>query len=131
VTGTSPTTATSAPSFRLGYRPGLDGIRALGIVLVVIFHSLTILTDRSGTPGWRPFRGGSIGVDVFFTLSGFLITSLLLEEWRAHQSISVRRFYARRALRMRRLAGQPQSALGHECPPGCSSRRVATGELWP
>jgi peptidoglycan/LPS O-acetylase OafA/YrhL len=89
-----------AAQFRLGYRPALDGIRAIGILLVVIFHTLTFLVDWYGIRGWHLFRGGSIGVDIFFTLSGFLITSLLLQEWREHRSISFGRFYARRALRL-------------------------------
>src|SRR5215207_2414801 len=73
---------------RLGYRPELDGIRGVAILLVVLVH----LRD------WP--RGGFLGVDVFFTLSGFLITTLLLEEWRARGSISLRHFYARRSLRL-------------------------------
>jgi peptidoglycan/LPS O-acetylase OafA/YrhL len=73
---------------RLGYRPELDGIRGAAILLVILVH----LHD------WP--RGGFIGVDVFFTLSGFLITTLLLEEWNARGAISLRHFYARRALRL-------------------------------
>src|SRR5215207_9179567 len=73
---------------RLGYRPELDGIRGVAILLVILVH----LRD------WP--RGGFLGVDVFFTLSGFLITTLLLEEWQARGTISLRHFYARRALRL-------------------------------
>jgi peptidoglycan/LPS O-acetylase OafA/YrhL len=73
---------------RLGYRPELDGIRGVAILLVILVH----LRD------WP--RGGFLGVDVFFTLSGFLITTLLLEEWAARDAISLRHFYARRALRL-------------------------------
>jgi peptidoglycan/LPS O-acetylase OafA/YrhL len=73
---------------RLGYRPELDGIRGAAILLVMLVH----LHD------WP--RGGFIGVDVFFTLSGFLITTLLLEEWHARGTISLRHFYARRSLRL-------------------------------
>jgi peptidoglycan/LPS O-acetylase OafA/YrhL len=53
--------------FRLGYRPALDGVRAIAIVGVMAFHA-----------GWPVGRGGYLGVDVFFALSGFLITALLL-----------------------------------------------------
>jgi peptidoglycan/LPS O-acetylase OafA/YrhL len=79
----------SVESFRLGYRPALDGLRAIAALMVMSFHF-----HVPGCPG------GFLGVDVFFVLSGFLITSLLLEEWRARRSISLPRFYARRALRL-------------------------------
>ncbi len=72
----------------LGYRPELDGIRGVAILLVMAIH----------LHNWP--RGGFLGVDVFFTLSGFLITTLLLEEWNARGAISLRAFYARRALRL-------------------------------
>jgi peptidoglycan/LPS O-acetylase OafA/YrhL len=84
--------------FRLGYRPGLDGIRGLGIALVVVFHTLTFLVYGPTYSGIG--QGSFLGVDMFFVLSGFLITSLLLQEWREHTSISLPRFYARRALRL-------------------------------
>jgi peptidoglycan/LPS O-acetylase OafA/YrhL len=73
---------------RLGYRPELDGLRGVAILLVLLIHTL-------GQP-----RGGLLGVDVFFTLSGFLITTLLLEEWRARASISLGQFYLRRFFRL-------------------------------
>ena len=80
-------TATSAAS-RLGYRPELDGLRGVAVILVVLLH----------LRGWPP--GGFLGVDVFFTLSGFLITTLLFEEWRANDRVSLRDFYVRRSLRL-------------------------------
>jgi peptidoglycan/LPS O-acetylase OafA/YrhL len=73
---------------RLGYRPELDGLRGVAILLVLFFH-VTL---------WP--RGGVLGVDIFFTLSGFLITTLLLEEWQAQGSISLRNFYLRRYFRL-------------------------------
>jgi peptidoglycan/LPS O-acetylase OafA/YrhL len=73
----------------LGYRPSLDGLRAFAVLVVMAHHAYV--------PG---FRGGAIGVDVFFVLSGFLITSLLLEEWQKSSDISLRRFYLRRVLRL-------------------------------
>lgn len=73
---------------RLGYQPRLDGLRAVAIVLVIGIH-------LSGEP-----PGGYMGVDLFFVLSGFLITTLLLEERQIHGSVSLSRFYARRALRL-------------------------------
>lgn len=75
--------------FNLFYVPELDGIRGIAILLVMLFHI--------GTP---IFKGGFIGVDVFFVLSGFLITSLLLKEYDNHQKIALKNFYVRRALRL-------------------------------
>jgi len=72
---------------RFGYIPALDGLRAVAILMVVAYHL-----------GW--LRGGFLGVDVFFALSGFLITSVLLQEWDATTSIDLRRFYGRRLLRL-------------------------------
>lgn len=74
---------------RLRYQPALDGMRAIAALAVVGFHLRL--------PG---FWGGGLGVDMFFTLSGFLITSILLAELDARGRISFRTFYARRALRL-------------------------------
>jgi len=79
---------------RLGYQPSLDGLRAAAIALVIAAH----YGGARVTAGL--LKGGFHGVDLFFVLSGFLITVLLLEEWRGHGSISLSRFYARRALRL-------------------------------
>lgn len=78
-----------AGRFRLGYRPELDGLRGVAILAVFAHH----LFNR-----WLP--GGFLGVDVFFVLSGFLITYLLVDEWERRGSISLKNFYARRALRL-------------------------------
>ena len=68
--------------------PALDGLRAVAVLAVVVFHL-----------GLLP--GGYLGVDVFFVLSGFLITSLLISEWdKRNGRISFRDFYARRILRL-------------------------------
>jgi peptidoglycan/LPS O-acetylase OafA/YrhL len=72
----------------LGYRPALDGIRAIAILAVLAFHSGT------------PLVGGFIGVDIFFVLSGFLITTLLLQEWSRTHTIRLGNFYLRRARRL-------------------------------
>jgi peptidoglycan/LPS O-acetylase OafA/YrhL len=58
---------------------------------------LLVLAVHNGVPF---MQGAGIGVDGFFVLSGFLITCLLLQEWQEHGSISLRRFYIRRALRL-------------------------------
>ena len=79
--------------FRLGYRPSLDGLRAVAILSVLAVHTIHVY-------GWPLLKGGSLGVDVFFVLSGFLITSLLLEEWSGDGQINLRNFYLRRALRL-------------------------------
>lgn len=70
------------------YNPALDGIRALSILVVVLFHC--------EVPG---VSGGFVGLDIFFVLSGYLITSLLATEHR-NGGIEIGRFYARRALRL-------------------------------
>jgi peptidoglycan/LPS O-acetylase OafA/YrhL len=80
--------------FRLGYRPGLDGLRGCAILMVVCGHAW--LPDIRAVSSMALF----IGVDLFFVLSGFLISSLLLEEWSDFGRISLKRFYARRALRL-------------------------------
>jgi peptidoglycan/LPS O-acetylase OafA/YrhL len=74
----------------LTYLPALDGLRAFAILTVMLNHLKT-----------KPlFPGGNIGVDLFFVLSGFLITALLVQEWAGAGSISLKRFYLRRALRL-------------------------------
>jgi peptidoglycan/LPS O-acetylase OafA/YrhL len=83
-------TAGATPgSFTLGHRRSLDGIRGLAIILVVLSHAAP-----------RALGGGFVGVDLFFVLSGFLISSLLLEENGEAGRVSLKAFYARRALRL-------------------------------
>jgi peptidoglycan/LPS O-acetylase OafA/YrhL len=76
-----------------GYRPDIDGLRAVSILLVVGFHA-----------GLGIFAGGYVGVDVFFVLSGYLITGLLVAEYRRANRISLLDFYARRVRRLLPLA---------------------------
>ena len=73
----------------MGYLPGLDGVRALAVIGVLLYHA-----DLS----WIP--GGFLGVDVFFVLSGFLITSLILEEFDRSGRVDFRKFYLGRARRL-------------------------------
>jgi peptidoglycan/LPS O-acetylase OafA/YrhL len=68
---------------------GLDGIRAVAVIGVLGFHAGV---------GW--FGGGLLGVDIFFVLSGYLITSLLVEEWTGSGTVAFLRFYERRARRL-------------------------------
>lgn len=74
---------------RLAYIPSLDGVRALAVLGVMVFH------------GGIPFLpAGFLGVDAFFVLSGFLITTLLLTEWHRTAMLRLREFWARRARRL-------------------------------
>ena len=73
----------------LGYRPSLDGLRAVAVLAVMSWHYVV--------PG---VKGGFLGVDIFFVLSGFLITRLLIEEWELTARIHLGRFYLRRMLRL-------------------------------
>lgn len=81
------------------YLPALDGLRAVSIGLVLIGHVLTLypISQRAMDVG---FVLGRTGVSVFFVISGYLITGLLLREEEKRGQISLRRFYARRALRI-------------------------------
>jgi peptidoglycan/LPS O-acetylase OafA/YrhL len=77
---------------RFQYIPALDGLRAVAIILVMIAH----YDVTGGLLG----GGGLVGVDLFFVLSGYLITSILLSEWTETKQISLRQFYLRRVLRI-------------------------------
>jgi peptidoglycan/LPS O-acetylase OafA/YrhL len=72
-----------------GFRPDLEGLRAIAVTLVLLYHA--------AVPG---FGGGYVGVDVFFVLSGFLISGLLLRELESTGTISLAGFYARRLRRL-------------------------------
>jgi peptidoglycan/LPS O-acetylase OafA/YrhL len=73
----------------MGRWPALDGVRGLAIILVMVEHTHL-----------APFHGGGLGVDLFFVLSGFLISGLLLAEFQRSGGLDIRRFYYRRALRL-------------------------------
>jgi peptidoglycan/LPS O-acetylase OafA/YrhL len=70
-----------------GYEPSLDGVRAIAVFLVMAQHLGYV-------------HAGGLGVDIFFVLSGYLITAILISEFAATDGISLRKFYARRALRI-------------------------------
>ena len=69
--------------------PGLDGLRALAVIAVLLYHAGL---------AWIP--GGFLGVEVFFVLSGYLITALLLAEWRTKGAVDLKNFWLRRARRL-------------------------------
>jgi len=77
-----------SPRTALSYRPDVDGLRALAVLAVVLFHYRV--------PG---FSGGFVGVDIFFVISGYLITGLIVKET-AENRFSLRRFYERRVRRI-------------------------------
>jgi len=79
----------SASSENRQYRPDIDGLRAIAIISVIAYHA-----------GFSGFSGGFVGVDIFFVISGFLITSLLFKEAAATGRINLGAFYARRVRRL-------------------------------
>ena len=84
-----PTPATAEPRAGLAYRPDIEGLRAIAVIIVVACHA--------GVPA---FGGGFTGVDIFFVLSGYLISGLLLKEIDATGKIAFLDFYARRLKRL-------------------------------
>jgi peptidoglycan/LPS O-acetylase OafA/YrhL len=74
---------------RVPYLPGLDGMRALAVIAVMVYHA---------NSDWLP--GGFLGVEMFFVISGYLITLLLISERERTYRISLRQFWARRARRL-------------------------------
>ena len=84
----TPQSMTFAKGKALDYRPEIDGLRALAVIPVILYHA-----------GFDAFRGGFVGVDVFFVISGYLITTLILGEQRAG-TFTIAGFYERRARRI-------------------------------
>lgn len=70
------------------YRPEIDGLRAIAVIPVILFHA-----------GFELFSGGFIGVDVFFVISGYLITTIIISEME-RGCFSLKKFYERRARRI-------------------------------
>jgi len=79
---------------KLAYRPEIDGIRAIAVGSVVLYHSQLKIFD------YQIFKGGFIGVDIFFVISGYLITSIILKELISKGSFSLKYFYERRIRRI-------------------------------
>ena len=72
---------------KLTYRPEIDGLRAIAVFAVILYHAeISIL-------GYKPWGGGFIGVDIFFVISGYLITSIILKELVSTGSFSFKNFY--------------------------------------
>lgn len=86
---TSVTVQSVPQNTSVSYLPGLNGLRAIAVFAVLLYHADT---------HWLP--GGFLGVDVFFVISGYLITVLLLAEWQRHGRIDLRAFWLRRARRL-------------------------------
>ena len=86
----APPVAAPAPKrSRFGPIGSLDGLRAIAVLIVVVSHA-----------GYGDVIPGGLGVTIFFFLSGYLITTLLLDEWDRHGAITVKHFYGRRAFRL-------------------------------
>ena len=79
---------------KINYRPEIDGLRAVAVIAVIFYHAqINIL-------GYQPFKGGFIGVDIFFVISGYLITSIILKELITTGTFSFLNFYQRRIRRI-------------------------------
>ena len=76
------------------YRPEIDGLRAIAVVVVILYHAQIKIF------GYQPFKGGFIGVDIFFVISGYLITSIILQELVTTGTFSFKHFYERRIRRI-------------------------------
>ncbi len=85
----------SLPRRTMGYLPALDGLRAVSVAAVILYHAHAL-----GAVGLGWAQGGFFGVEVFFVISGYLITTLLLEEQHRDGSVDVRQFWLRRARRL-------------------------------
>ena len=79
---------------KINYRPEIDGLRAIAVVTVIIYHAEIFLLDH------KIFKGGFIGVDIFFVISGYLITSIIYKELITTGTFSFKYFYQRRIRRI-------------------------------
>ena len=76
------------------YRPEIDGLRCIAVISVILYHAQIIIFD------FKPFKGGFVGVDIFFVISGYLITSIILKELIDKGNFFFKSFYERRARRI-------------------------------
>ncbi len=79
---------------KLIYRPEIDGLRAIAVISVILYHAEFILFNQ------KILQGGFLGVDIFFVISGYLISSILLKEYYKNKKISLPDFYKRRIRRI-------------------------------
>ena len=79
---------------RITYRPEIDGLRAIAVLLVIFYHA------EFSISGINIFKAGFIGVDIFFVISGYLITSIILKELKETKKFSFLHFYERRIRRL-------------------------------
>ena len=79
---------------KIAYRPEIDGLRAIAVIAVILYHAKVSFFE------YQLFAGGFIGVDIFFVISGYLITSIILKEFVSTGSFSFREFYIRRIRRI-------------------------------
>ena len=79
---------------KLNYRPEIDGLRAIAVVAVILYHT------QFDISGYEIFQGGFIGVDIFFVISGYLIASIIIKELNISGTFSFKNFYARRIRRI-------------------------------
>ena len=79
---------------KINYRPEIDGLRALSVLAVIFYHGNFTIYDKSF------FQGGFLGVDIFFVISGYLITSLILKEIKVTGKFYFINFYHRRVRRI-------------------------------
>ena len=80
--------------FITSYRPEIDGLRAIAIISIVLYHAKIVLNNTD----W--FEGGFVGVDIFFVISGYLITRIIMNEIMMHGSFNFLNFYERRVRRI-------------------------------
>ena len=81
-------------SVKLSYRPDIDGLRGIAVLLVVLYHFEKIFLDT------KIFQGGFVGVDIFFVISGYLISSIIFSELKTSNKFSFKNFYIRRIKRI-------------------------------
>jgi len=79
---------------KINYKPEIDGLRAIAVGAVILYHAEIIINGNS------LFKGGFVGVDIFFVISGYLITFIILKELINTQSFSFKHFYEKRIRRV-------------------------------